>query len=245
MKDWRVEQRAINDELAGAKSEIEQLEAQIPPRDRRGVPAPRRQEARPGRRARRRRLVLRLPRQDPPGRDADPQAGSRDHLLRQLQADPLLRAAELVKRARMPFRAFIDGAARGNPGPAGAGVYVSAEDHLPAEEHFEALGHQTNNVAEYRALLLALRRAAEREASEVSIASDSLLLVQQMLGRYRVKAPQPPAALLRGARAREGLPPLLHRARPARGQQEGGPAGQSRSRRERARHGRRKFQREP
>ncbi len=88
----------------------------------------------------------------------------------------------------MRFRAFIDGAARGNPGPAGAGVYVSAEENLPAEEHFEALGHQTNNVAEYRALLLALRRAAEREASDVSIASDSLLLVQQMLGRFRVKA---------------------------------------------------------
>jgi ribonuclease HI len=87
------------------------------------------------------------------------------------------------------FRAFIDGAARGNPGPAGAGVYVSAEGELPAEEHFEALGHQTNNVAEYRALLLALRRAEERSASDVSIASDSLLLVQQMLGRYRVKAP--------------------------------------------------------
>ena len=89
----------------------------------------------------------------------------------------------------MRFRAFIDGAARGNPGPAGAGVYVSAEGDLPAEEHFEALGHTTNNVAEYRALLLALKRAAERSASDVSIASDSLLLVQQMLGRYRVKAP--------------------------------------------------------
>ena len=89
----------------------------------------------------------------------------------------------------MRFRAFIDGAARGNPGPAGAGVYISAEGELPAEELFEALGHQTNNVAEYRALLLALRRAAERGASEVSIASDSLLLVQQMLGRYKVKAP--------------------------------------------------------
>ena len=62
----------------------------------------------------------------------------------------------------MRFRAFIDGAARGNPGPAGAGVYVSAEENLPAEEHFEALGHATNNVAEYRALLLALKRAAER-----------------------------------------------------------------------------------
>ena len=89
----------------------------------------------------------------------------------------------------MKFRAFIDGAARGNPGPAGAGVYVSAEDEHPAEELFEALGHATNNVAEYRALLLALRRAVERGASEVSIVSDSLLLVEQMLGRFRVKAP--------------------------------------------------------
>jgi ribonuclease HI len=89
----------------------------------------------------------------------------------------------------MRFRAFIDGAARGNPGPAGAGVYVPAEGSLPAEEHFEALGHATNNVAEYRALLLALKRAGERDATEVSIASDSLLLVQQMLGRFRVKAP--------------------------------------------------------
>ncbi len=89
----------------------------------------------------------------------------------------------------MRFRAHIDGAARGNPGPAGAGVFVEAEDGLPAEEHFEALGRQTNNVAEYRALLLALRRAHERGASEVAIASDSLLLVEQMRGRFRVKAP--------------------------------------------------------
>lgn len=89
----------------------------------------------------------------------------------------------------MRFRAHIDGAARGNPGPAGAGVFVEAEEDRPAEEHFEALGKQTNNVAEYRALLLALRRAQERGDSEVAIASDSLLLVEQMRGRFRVKAP--------------------------------------------------------
>ena len=88
----------------------------------------------------------------------------------------------------MRFRAHIDGAARGNPGPAGAGVYVHAEDGLPAEEHFEALGHATNNVAEYRALLLALDRAERRGATEVWIESDSLLLVEQILGRFRVKA---------------------------------------------------------
>jgi ribonuclease HI len=87
------------------------------------------------------------------------------------------------------FRASIDGAARGNPGPAGAGVFVEAEEDRPAEEHFEALGRTTNNVAEYRALLLALKRAQERGASEVAINSDSLLLVEQMHGRYKVKAP--------------------------------------------------------
>ena len=89
----------------------------------------------------------------------------------------------------MKFHAHVDGAARGNPGPAGAGVHVAAEGDLPEEEHFEALGRTTNNVAEYRALLLALRRAEERGATDVSISSDSLLLVEQLKGRYRVKAP--------------------------------------------------------
>jgi len=86
------------------------------------------------------------------------------------------------------FRASIDGAARGNPGPSGAGVYVEAEADRLAEEHFEALGETTNNVAEYRALLLALRRAEELGASQVEIRSDSLLLVEQLRGRYKVKA---------------------------------------------------------
>lgn len=88
----------------------------------------------------------------------------------------------------MIFRASIDGAARGNPGPAGAGVYVEAAPGRTAEGHFEALGHTTNNVAEYRALLLALARAEEIGATDVGIASDSLLLVQQILGRFKVKA---------------------------------------------------------
>jgi ribonuclease HI len=87
------------------------------------------------------------------------------------------------------FRAFIDGAARGNPGPAGAGVHIEAIDGRPAEELFEALGKATNNVAEYSALLLALARAAELEAETVEILSDSLLLVQQVNGVFKVKAP--------------------------------------------------------
>jgi ribonuclease HI len=87
------------------------------------------------------------------------------------------------------FRAQIDGAARGNPGPAGAGVHIEAEDDRPAEELFESLGKATNNVAEYRALLLALQRAKELEADTVEILSDSLLLVQQVNGVFKVKAP--------------------------------------------------------
>lgn len=88
----------------------------------------------------------------------------------------------------MRFRAYIDGAARGNPGPAGAGVYIEAVDGRPAEELFEALGRATNNVAEYRALLLALARAGEMRADTVEILSDSLLLVQQINGIFKVKA---------------------------------------------------------
>ena len=89
----------------------------------------------------------------------------------------------------MRVRAHIDGAARGNPGPAGAGAFIEAEENRPAEELFESLGRTTNNVAEYRALLLALRRAKELGAENVEILSDSLLLVQQVNGVFKVKAP--------------------------------------------------------
>ena len=84
--------------------------------------------------------------------------------------------------------AFIDGAARGNPGPAGAGVWIAPAPDREAEEHYQALGTTTNNVAEYRALLLALARAEALAADDVEIFSDSLLLVQQVNGAYRVKA---------------------------------------------------------
>jgi ribonuclease HI len=84
--------------------------------------------------------------------------------------------------------AFIDGAARGNPGPAGAGAYFPSADGRPALELFESLGRATNNEAEYRALLLALRAAQERGASDLTIFADSLLLVEQLNGRFRLKA---------------------------------------------------------
>ena len=88
----------------------------------------------------------------------------------------------------MRFLAYIDGAARGNPGPAGAGVYVEADGDRPAEELFEGLGNQTNNVAEYSALLLALTRAKELGAEDVEVRSDSRLLVEQVNGNFKVKA---------------------------------------------------------
>jgi ribonuclease HI len=86
------------------------------------------------------------------------------------------------------FRAYIDGAARGNPGPAGAGVFVEPERDRPALEFYEPLGATTNNVAEYRALLLALERAEEAGADDVDIRSDSRLLVEQLRGNFKIRA---------------------------------------------------------
>ena len=84
--------------------------------------------------------------------------------------------------------AWIDGAARGNPGPAGYGVYMKMDDGELIEVS-GYLGHTTNNVAEYSGLIDALTVAAEEGAREVEIISDSELLVKQILGEYRVKHP--------------------------------------------------------
>jgi ribonuclease HI len=83
----------------------------------------------------------------------------------------------------------IDGAARGNPGPAGAGVVVWRGEKV-FEEFCKYLGRATNNQAEYQALILALEQALELGAREVTVRSDSELLVKQMLGEYRVKNPE-------------------------------------------------------
>jgi probable phosphoglycerate mutase len=85
--------------------------------------------------------------------------------------------------------AYIDGGARGNPGPAGYGVRVERSDGTLIEEFGEAIGTATNNVAEYRGLLAALEWARRHGYRQLHVKSDSLLLVQQMLGRYKVKHP--------------------------------------------------------
>ncbi|MGH9143571.1 MAG: ribonuclease HI family protein [Vicinamibacterales bacterium] len=83
--------------------------------------------------------------------------------------------------------AYIDGGARGNPGPAGFGVRVEQSDGTLIEEFAGSIGVATNNVAEYRALLAALEWARRHGHEQLHVRSDSLLLVQQMLGNYKVK----------------------------------------------------------
>ena len=82
--------------------------------------------------------------------------------------------------------ANVDGGSRGNPGPAGYGVRIERPDGS-VEEIKESLGIATNNVAEYRGLLAALAWAVRSGISRLHIRSDSLLLVKQMRGEYRVK----------------------------------------------------------
>jgi len=85
--------------------------------------------------------------------------------------------------------AYIDGGARGNPGPAGYGVRIEASDGSVVEEFHDSIGVATNNVAEYRGLIAALEWAKRHGHTYVHVRSDSLLLVQQMLGVYKVKHP--------------------------------------------------------
>lgn len=95
--------------------------------------------------------------------------------------------------------AYFDGGARGNPGPAGFGVHIVDDQGQLLAELAEGIGVATNNVAEYRGLLAALQWAVEHGVTELHVRGDSLLLVQQMLGNYRVK--------------NEGLLPLYREAR--------------------------------
>lgn len=101
--------------------------------------------------------------------------------------------------ANHAFLVNIDGGARGNPGPAGWGAIVRTADGDVVAELCGALPHATNNVAEYQGLIAALEWCASAGASRVHVRSDSLLLVQQMRGVYKVK--------------NEGLKPLHGQAR--------------------------------
>jgi ribonuclease HI len=81
----------------------------------------------------------------------------------------------------------VDGGARGNPGPAAIAAVVQDPRGEVLEERGERIGRATNNVAEYRALLLGIERAAALGASELELVGDSELIVRQVKGEYKVK----------------------------------------------------------
>ena len=81
----------------------------------------------------------------------------------------------------------VDGGARGNPGPAAAACVITTPEGEVVDEQARLLGSATNNVAEYRALLLGLARARELGAQDVEVVGDSELIAQQVRGAYKVK----------------------------------------------------------
>jgi ribonuclease HI len=85
--------------------------------------------------------------------------------------------------------AFCDGGARGNPGPAGFGVYIQDENGEKVVELSEFLGIRTNNFAEYSGLLAALDFALKNSYTGLKVVSDSELMVKQIKGQYKVKSP--------------------------------------------------------
>ncbi len=94
---------------------------------------------------------------------------------------------------------WTDGAARGNPGPAGIGAILKSSSGEVLYTGSEFLGHTTNNVAEYKAVLLGLAGALAQGIHRVEVRADSELLIKQLKGEYRVKSP--------------GLRPLFEEAR--------------------------------
>ena len=83
----------------------------------------------------------------------------------------------------------VDGGSRGNPGPAAAAAVVRSPEGDVLDEAAVTIGRATNNVAEYRGLLLGLERARALGATEVDVVNDSELIAHQVTGRYKVKHP--------------------------------------------------------
>jgi ribonuclease HI len=82
---------------------------------------------------------------------------------------------------------YTDGGSRGNPGPAASAFVLEADDGTVLDARGETIGVTTNNIAEYRALIAGLERAAEAGVDQLEVVSDSELLVKQMRGEYKVK----------------------------------------------------------
>jgi ribonuclease HI len=121
---------------------------------------------------------------------AEREARRRERALAAAEAErqELAAAAEAAPARPPRTRLYCDGAARGNPGPAGAGaVIVNPAGHIVAKVG-KFLGDETNNVAEYMGLILGLRRAKAMGIKELEVLADSELVVRQLNGQYAVKA---------------------------------------------------------
>lgn len=106
----------------------------------------------------------------------------------------------------------VDGASRGNPGPAGVGAVVEFADGRAPVELCAYIGETTNNVAEYRALLMALEEAGRHAPDRLTVYSDSELLVRQLKGEYKVKAQHLRPLFVEASRRLRGFPTvrILH-----------------------------------
>ncbi len=100
----------------------------------------------------------------------------------------------------------VDGGSRGNPGPAGYGVFITDPQGRTLAKLKGALGSQTNNFAEYRGLIAALKYALEKKAANVTIIADSQLMVRQMQGHYQVKSESLRPLYLEAQRLAHALP---------------------------------------
>ena len=89
----------------------------------------------------------------------------------------------------MKLTTYTDGGARGNPGPAASGIVIKDESGNTVAAYGEYLGHQTNNYAEYSAIISALKKAQELGATEVDCIADSKLVIEQLQGHWKVKEP--------------------------------------------------------
>ncbi|MDH5715592.1 MAG: ribonuclease HI family protein [Candidatus Aminicenantes bacterium] len=108
----------------------------------------------------------------------------------------------------MTIRIYIDGSSRGNPGEAGYGFYVTDADGKELAARYKYLGYKTNNYAEYQALLAALKYAIKNNYPRVEVYSDSLLLVNQIKGLYKVKSRNLMPLFLQALRLMKKLPAL-------------------------------------
>ncbi|HEY3929623.1 MAG TPA: ribonuclease HI family protein [Candidatus Koribacter sp.] len=104
--------------------------------------------------------------------------------------DSLFPTEAAPKKPEKLLVAHVDGGARGNPGPAGFGVVLEDERGQKVDQLSGYLGHQTNNVAEYSGLLAALDYAVKHGHRAMRVVADSELLVKQIKGEYKVRAPQ-------------------------------------------------------